>query len=123
MNKTYTCIICPIGCDIIAEIEGTEILTLEGARCPRGREYIHQELTDPRRNIASSVLVEGGDLPLVSVRLTGPIPKARIFDVMAEIRRLRVFAPVSAGDIFIHDVLGLGCDVMATKHVKARQEG
>ncbi|MCL2587840.1 MAG: DUF1667 domain-containing protein [Oscillospiraceae bacterium] len=119
MTREYTCIICPIGCDIVAEIEGLEVLALDGARCPRGKEFVHTELTDPRRNIASSVLVDGGDLPLVSVRLTGVIPKARIFDVMAEIKKLRVTAPVTLGDILIPNVLGLGCDVIATKHVKA----
>ena len=120
MLREYTCIICPNGCDITADVEGTQILSLEGARCKRGKEYVHQELTDPQRNIASSVLVKGGRLPLASVRLTAPIPKEKIFPVMEVIRKITLEAPVGAGQVVVPDVLGLGCDVIATKHVPAR---
>lgn len=124
MLRTFTCIMCPQGCDITAELaENTErageILQISGNRCPKGKEYVTQEILSPMRNIATSVLVEGGELPLASVRLTRPIPKARIFDVMEEIRRVRVTAPVMEGDIVIHDCLGLGSDVMVTKTVEA----
>lgn len=118
MLKRYTCIICPNGCEIEAETEQEEILSISGAACKKGEEYVRQELTDPKRNIASSVLVENGELPLVSVRLSSPIPKARIFDVMEEIKKLKLKAPVSAGQTVIHNVLGLGTDVIATKSVE-----
>ena len=81
--------------------------------------YIEQELSDPQRNIATSVLVEGGTLPLCSVRLSGPIPKGKIFDVMAEIRAARLTAPVKAGTVVLGNVLGLGRDVIATKNIPA----
>jgi len=62
MLREYTCIICPNGCDIRAQIEEREdgsrrICSVEGAACPKGRAYVEQELTDPQRNIATSVLV------------------------------------------------------------------
>ena len=65
MLREYTCIICPNGCDIRAQIEEREdgsrrICSVEGAACPKGRAYVEQELTDPQRNIATSVLVKGG---------------------------------------------------------------
>ena len=41
----------------------------------------------------------------------------RIFDVMKEVRKVTVAAPVSAGDVIIKDVLGLGVDIIATKDV------
>lgn len=77
-----------------------------------------QELTDPKRNIATSVLVERGELPLASVRLTAPIPKARIFDAMDEIRKCRLTAPVKAGTVVIKGILGLDADVIVTKNVE-----
>ncbi|MCJ7713460.1 DUF1667 domain-containing protein [Candidatus Bathyarchaeota archaeon] len=120
MLKKYTCIICPNGCDITAEIEDGNIFSVEGASCKRGREYIKQELTSPHRNIASSILLEYGVLPLVSVRLSKPIPKEKIFDVMAIIKKTRLKAPVSAGQVAIENVLGLGCDVIVTKNVLAK---
>jgi CxxC motif-containing protein len=117
MMKEYTCIICPNGCDIQADIADGKIISIEGARCKRGSEYVNQELTDPQRNIATSVLVSGGELPLASVRLTRAIPKNRIFDVMTEIKKIHLEAPVQSGQIIIPDVLGLGSDVIATKNI------
>lgn len=117
VQREYTCIICPNGCEIEVRLEGTEIRAFEGAKCKRGREYVEQELRDPRRNIASSVRVEGGSLPLVSVRLSGTVPLTRIPDVMAQIRAARLTAPVAAGQTVIGDVCGLGCDVITTKQI------
>ncbi len=116
-QRSFTCIVCPNGCDIRAEYEGAEVISVRGAACPKGEDYVRQELTDPRRNIATSVPVEGGELPLVSVRLTSAIPKKDIFAVMAEINKLRVKAPVQIGDVLLEDVLGLGSSVVVTKNV------
>ena len=60
-----------------------------------------QEIENPMRNIATSVLIDGGELPLASVRLSGIIPKDRIFDVMAAIREVEMPAPVHEGDVAI----------------------
>lgn len=67
------------------------------------------------------MLVKGGELPLVSVRLTRPILKNRIFDAMAEIRKVTVEAPVEAGTVVIRGILGLDSDVIVTKNVNKRQ--
>ena len=121
MVRNLTCIMCPLGCDLVVRTdEESDIgeIMVEGNTCPKGKNYAIQEMTDPRRNIASSVLVTGGELPLVSVRLTGAIPKSRIFDVMDELRRQELTAPVKAGQIVIKDVLDLGVDVIATKNIE-----
>ena len=70
------------------------------------------------RNIATSILVEGGEMPLASVRLSAPIPKAKIFDVMNEIRKVKRTAPVHEGDVVIENVLGLGSNVIVTRTVE-----
>lgn len=120
MLREFTCIICPNGCDIEVELEkdGT-ILSISGEGCMGGVNYVKQELSDPHRTIASLVPVKGGELPLVSVRLNRPVPKNRIFDVMAEIRKASLSAPVKSGDIVIRNILGLGSDVIATKDIEA----
>ena len=120
MLREFTCIICPNGCEITAGVEDNQIVSIEGALCPKWEAYVNQELTDPRRNIATSVLVKGGELPLASVRLTNPIPKARIFDAIAEIRGVAVDAPVEAGAVVIKGSLGLDSDVIVTKGVGRR---
>lgn len=117
MSRAFTCILCPNGCDMEAEIADGVLVGLTGSLCPKGREYVEQELNNPLRNIATSVLVEGGELPLCSVRLTKPIPKARIFDVIAEINKLKLVAPLELGQVVIPAVLGLDSDVITTKPV------
>ena len=119
MLREFTCIMCPQGCDISVELEGATITSITGNKCAKGEAYVTQEIENPMRNIATSVLVDGGDLPVASVRLTDVIPQDRIFDVMAEIRTVELSAPVHEGDIAIHDVLGLGVDVIVTKDVDA----
>ena len=119
-----TCIVCPNGCTLQLDYEireGKPVLEkVTGNLCSRGEEYARQELLAPKRTIASSVLVEGGELPLVSVRTRGAIPKEQIFPVMEEIRKCQVKAPVRAGTVLIPNVLGLGADVIATKTVEKR---
>ncbi len=117
MTRTFTCILCPNGCEIAASAEDGALICCEGNRCPRGKEYVRQELTCPMRNIATSVVVHGGVLPLCSVRLTGPIPKERIFDAVATIHHVTCDAPIRRGEILLSDLLSLGVDVIATRAV------
>ncbi len=133
MLRKFTCIMCPQGCDITVEgaLEAIEMAEMEeekeaivkqcqidGNKCPKGFSYVQQELIRPMRNIATSILVEDGQLPLASVRLSAPIPKAKIFAVMEEIKKVKKTAPVYEGDIVIENVLGLGSDVLVTKTVE-----
>jgi len=117
MLKEYTCIICPNGCEISAEIESGEILSLSGAKCKRGQAYVEQELKAPQRGLATSMLILGGTLPLASVRLSSPIPKERIFDVMDAIKEIHLEAPVLIGQVVIENVLGLQSNVIVTKNI------
>jgi CxxC motif-containing protein len=88
-----------------ALLKDGEIVSVSGASCPKGDAYVRQEITYPRRTIASSVLVRGGTLPLVSVRLDRPVPKNRLFDVMKEIRKTELNAPVKSGTCVIEKYL------------------
>ncbi len=118
MLKEYTCIMCPRGCDIQAQVENEAILFIEGASCQKGTDYVKQEVTDPRRNIATSVLVEKGELPLVSVKLDSPIPKNKIIEAMEEIKRIKVQAPIRIGQVLLANILELNCNVVATNKVE-----
>lgn len=122
MIREFICILCPNGCELSVELnEDNTILKLEGATCQRGDEYVQQELFAPQRNIATSVKVMGGNMPLVSVRLSEAIPKEKIFDVMDKIKKVKLEAPVSLGQVVIKNVLGLERDVIATKQVLREQ--
>ncbi|MHA1410254.1 MAG: DUF1667 domain-containing protein [Candidatus Odinarchaeia archaeon] len=122
MKKTITCIVCPIGCDITVEYEKTsagllKVIVIEGNQCPKGERFVIKEIENPERTIASSVKVEGGELPLVSVRTDRPIPKNKIFDVMREINKIILKAPVKRNQIIIKNVLGLDANIIATRTV------
>ena len=121
MTRSFTCIICPNGCEITAEYEGDTVYAVRGATCPKGDAYVRQELTDPQRNIATSVLVEGGELPLASVRLSHPIPKKDIFRVREVINPVRPQAPPAVGQVVLYNVCGLDADVIITKNVARAQ--
>ena len=117
MKTELTCIRCPIGCLLTASVENGEV-SITGNSCPRGEAYGKKEVTDPTRTVTGSARVEGGELPLVSVKTATDIPKDRMFDVMAEIRALRVKAPVRIGDVLLENAAGAGSDIVATRNVR-----
>ncbi len=120
MIKYYTCIICPNGCEIAVDVEDDKISAISGNTCTRGVDYVKNEINNPMRNISTSVFIKNGDVELCSVRLTKPIPKTHIFDVLSEIKKLRLKAPINIGDVLISNVLGLDCDVISTRKINSK---
>ncbi len=120
MESKITCIICPIGCEVTINYEDEKILIIEGHQCKKGLPYAEEELFDPKRTLTSTIIVKGGELPLVSVRTTEPIPKDRMFDVMNCISQAEIDAPVKIGDVLVKNVLDLNVDIVATKKVSKR---
>ena len=39
MKKQFTCIVCPNGCEIEAEVENGQVISVTGHTCPRGEQY------------------------------------------------------------------------------------
>ena len=114
--RELICINCPMGCPLTVTMDG-EQLTVTGNTCPRGEDYARKEILSPTRIVTSSVRVSGGTIARVSVKTKTDIPKGKIFDVMEEIRAVRVDAPVTMGDVVIADCAGTGVEVIATKSV------
>lgn len=120
-QKELICVICPNGCQLEADIEeGSRVFVkdIRGHLCEKGPEWAEQELVNPMRTIASNIIIEEGDFPLMSVRTDSPIPLKKIFNVMKEIKGLQLKAPVKTGDILIKDVSGLPCNIIATRNVQ-----
>ena len=118
MRKEYTCIVCPNGCSLQAEIDGGIVISSSGNLCDRGKTWLEEEISAPKRNFATTVSVEGGDMETVSVRLSSPIPKDKIFKALEIIHSAKAKAPVHIGDVIIKDILSLGADVIATRNVE-----
>ena len=117
MTRTYTCILCPNSCEITVSYEGKAVLDCTGNKCDKGRDYVTQELTDPKRTVTSSVLVTGGDRPLVSVRLTSPISRELIFPLMEKLQTTVLAAPVEPGTVIMEKVFGTDADLITTSRV------
>lgn len=118
MERKLTCIGCPLGCEVTVELAGEEILSVTGNTCPRGEVYARKEVTSPTRIVTTTVRVEGGMLPVVSVKTKSDIPKDKIMDCVRELQKITVKAPIQIGDIICEDVAGTGVSVEATKNVK-----
>ncbi len=112
---TITCINCPMGCEIKLEVVDNEIKSIKGNRCPSGKEYARNEYFNPTRVLPTTVRVKGGVLPLVPVKSNKPLPKERLEDVMKELAKVELEAPVKLGDIVMEDVFGTGVDIVATR--------
>jgi CxxC motif-containing protein len=69
--------------------------------------------------VTSTVKVKGGVYPLVPVYTAAPIPKPLIFDLLAELRRVELKAPVKVGQVVLQNVLSTGIDVLASRNLAA----
>jgi len=121
-EKTVTCIMCPLGCEVKVELEDDKIINMKGYACENGREYAEQEISSPTRTVMSVVKCVNGNFPTVSVKTSEPVQKSKIDDVMSSMNEMEVEAPVDIGDIIVEDVCGSGVDIVATRKVNRIQE-
>lgn len=104
MKKELTCIICPIGCSLSAELEYGRVTSVSGNSCPRGRKYAEEELICPKRTLTTTVKAKNGET--VSCKTATPIPKEKIFEAMQIVNSVKIDLPISVGDVIIDDIFG-----------------
>ena len=121
MKREFTCIICPNGCRISAEYEGTNIKNITGDECPKGKDYVKNEFTNPLRVFTGSVLVENGDFSLVSVKTPVPVLKKYLKKIGEITRRIKVKAPVEIGQTIASNLLGEKVDLIATRKIEKKK--
>ncbi len=114
IEEKVICVTCPKGCTLLVTRDGETVLKVENG-CKRGHEYAQQELTDPRRMVASSVRIQGGMHPLMPVYTSAPFPKPRIPELLKVIRDVQLKAPVKMDDVILENVLGTGIDIRASR--------
>ncbi|OFW46745.1 MAG: hypothetical protein A2163_07285 [Actinobacteria bacterium RBG_13_35_12] len=117
MEREFVCIICPNGCRIRVEYEGTNIKNITGDECPKGKDYVKNEIINPLRVFTGSVLVEKGDFSLVSVKTPVPIPKEYLKKIGEMTRRIKVEAPIEIGQVIASNLLDNNIDLIATRKV------
>lgn len=114
IRKAIVCTVCPMGCNITVESDGSEIISIEGNECKRGETYAQDEFTCPTRTLTSSVLVTNAKEPLLPVRTEKPVPKAKFGECMEIIKATTVHAPIKIHQVIIHDLAGTGVNLIAT---------
>ena len=117
VKMNITCIECPKGCLLTVEKAGS-VVNVQGYDCLRGKKFGKKELVNPTRTIASTVRTIYPELPVVSVRTDGEIPKDAIMKVMEEINKLKVENIYPVGEVLIKGVAGTEADIIITTDMK-----
>jgi len=114
MKRNITCIICPRGCSLQAEVNGTTV-TVTGNGCPRGERYGESECLHPVRTVTATVRVANRPDTMVSVKTAQPVAKDKMSQVMAVLRSIRVDAPLAIGDVILPNLCG--SPILVTKAI------
>ena len=115
MKREITCIVCPRGCRMTADIQA-ERITVTGHSCNRGEKHAVAEILHPVRSLTSIVRVSNRLDTMVSVKSEAPVPKEEMFAIMERIHATTVEAPVQIGDVLLDNVCGTR--IVATKEIR-----
>lgn len=110
MMRILTCIVCPRGCQLTVNVQGSEVLGVEGFSCKRGKDYAVNECTHPVRTVTSTARDDHGGV--IPVKTSGAIPKEKMFDCMRVINAATVRLPAKIGDVVVKNILGTGVDLV-----------
>ena len=111
------CTSCPVGCRLTVFEDKEGNVKVEGNVCVRGKNYAVDEFSNPKRMVTSSVKVQNGQYPLVSVKTDKPIKKELVPEVLELIKSSKTNAPIKIGDVIVQDVCGSGVSIVATRKV------
>lgn len=112
MKRELTCIVCPIGCSLVAEIENGIVRNVSGNTCPRGEVYAKNECTNPQRIVTSTVRCIDGSM--ISVKTDGTIPKEKIGECMEIINKINPALPIRIGEVLAENVFEV--NIVATQN-------
>jgi CxxC motif-containing protein len=120
MTHDIVCIVCPMGCrlTLVADEQADQGYSVLGNQCKRGINYAIEELSDPKRQLTTTVRITGGALNRLPVRSNHPLPKPLIQDSMAVINQVHVTAPVKMGQVIIENLLGTGVNIIASRDMQ-----
>ncbi len=117
MKKNLTCIECPKGCSLVAEIERERVRRVNGNKCPKGEKYAVLEVEHPMRVLTSTVTASVLSIKMVPVKTDRPIPKIKIKEAAAEIKKIKITKPLKTGEAICKNFLGLGVNVVSCREV------
>ena len=119
MKIEMPCIVCPNSCNLEVEYEEEngqkKIVSVSGHLCDRDITYATDEITNPMRMITTTIKITGAHIARLPVILSDEIPKELIFNVLTEIKKIKVKTPVNEGDILLENILGTGVNLLASR--------
>ena len=125
-----TCIICPIGCSIMADYDSCSVpegIKITGNRCPRGIEYAKEEILAPKRMVTATCKIDYNNMLCPShtqlpnripVKTSKPCPKEMISDLLNDIYSIKISFPVKTGFKPIINWRNTGIDVIVVRSLE-----
>ena len=117
-KKHFTCVICPLGCEIDVELQNGNVVSMEGSKCEKGKEFVLQELEEAMRILTTTVPVKGAKWAMLPVRTDKPIPKRLLSKVIEQLADIELQAPVKMYHVIVKDVAGTDASIVATRNMK-----
>jgi len=114
--KQITCITCPIGCRITINTMNGEY-SLSGNKCARGLEFAKTEITSPTRSLTTTVRTAFPQMPVLPVRTNGEVPKGKMTEIIRELSKVVITEKIGIGETVAANILGTGCDIIATSNM------
>jgi len=114
-KKHFTCVTCPVGCEVDVEVQDSSILSMKGNRCDKVKEFVLQELKEPMRVLTTTVRIEGAKYAMLPVRTDKTIPKRLFKQAIEMLADINLQAPVHMSDVIVKDVAGSGANIIATR--------
>ena len=121
-KKNFTCVTCPIGCEIDVELQDSDVVSMVGSKCAKGKEFVLQELEEPMRILTTTIRIKGANWAMLPVRTDKPIPKRLFFRVIKELANIELQAPVKISDVIIGDIAGTDANIIATRNMKREKK-
>jgi CxxC motif-containing protein len=119
-NRIFPCVVCPVGCELEVVIQDGKVIGVKGNKCKKGDIYGRSETENPVRILTTTVKVKNGIHPVCPVRTDGEIPKDMIFNCMNRINKICIEAPLMTGQIIIENIENTGINVIASRHLSAK---
>ncbi|GBU29418.1 hypothetical protein R84B8_02983 [Treponema sp. R8-4-B8] len=118
--RSFTCIVCPMGCSLeVDDSGGEDALSVTGNKCKRGAEYAMEEIRAPKRVVTATCAINGqarvSSVRRVPVKTATPCPKENISALLQDVYKAKITLPVKTGDIVIADWNGSKIDIVATR--------
>ncbi len=123
VRKHFTCVTCPIGCEMDVELKDGQVVSMEGNKCKKGQEFVSQELEEPMRILTTTVPIKGAKWAMLPVRTDKPIPKRLFFRAIEEMANMKLRAPVKISKVIARDIAGTGADIVATRSMNREKRG